>query len=201
MKNVVSILQRAVLLFVVVLITFTVSLMFIIKNSAPPATSNSTVQVVSENERIAFFDRIKLIAQQNQRDYGVLASITMAQAALESNYGKSGLAANYFNLFGIKGTEQNGVLLPTLEFIDGKYVEIKDYFVVYQSWDQSIIEHGKLLYYGTPWNANQYRDVIVAKNYHDAALGLVTGGYATDPNYATKIVQMIELYKLYEYDK
>lgn len=131
----------------------------------------------------------------------MLTSITMAQAALESNYGKSGLAANYFNLFGVKGTEQNGVLLPTLEFIDGKYVEIKDYFVVYQSWDQSIVEHGKLLYYGTPWNANQYRDVIIAKNYHDAALGLVTGGYATDPNYATKIIQMIETYKLYQYDK
>lgn len=201
MKNVIATLQRAVLLFIIVLITFTVSLIFIIKDATPPIPASPKTQVVSENERLAFFDRIKLIAQQNQRDYGVLTSITMAQAALESNYGKSGLAANYFNLFGVKGTEQTGVLLPTLEFINGQYVEIKDYFVVYQSWDQSIIEHGKLLYYGTPWNANQYRDVIIAKNYHDAALGLVTGGYATDPNYATKIVQMIEMYQLYEYDK
>lgn len=200
MKNIVSILQKVTLLFIIILITFAVSLRFIIKDANSPTSSHPTVQVVSENERVAFFDQIKLIAQQNQRDYGVLASITMAQAALESNYGKSGLAANYFNLFGIKGTAQNGVLLPTLEFIDGKYVEIEDYFVVYHSWDQSIVEHGKLLYYGTLWNANQYRDVIIAKNYHDAAIGLVTGGYATDPNYATKIIQMIEMYKLYEYD-
>lgn len=182
------------------MITFVISLALLIKENTSSTSSNSTTQVVSENERLAFFDKVKLIAQQNQRDYGVLTSVTMAQAALESNYGTSGLAANYFNLFGVKGIEKNGVLLPTLEFIDGKYVEIKDYFAVYQSWDESIVEHGKLLYYGTPWNANQYRDVIIAKNYHDAALGLMTGGYATDPDYATKIIQMIEAYKLYEYD-
>lgn len=196
-----SIIQKLAFLFVLVLITFSLSLILLIKDAKSPATLQPTIQVVPENERLAFFDRIKLVAQQNQRDYGVFTSITMAQAALESNYGKSGLAENYFNLFGIKGTQQTGVLLPTLEFIDGQYVEIKDYFVVYHSWEQSIIEHGKLLYYGTAWNANQYRDVIVAKNYHDAALGLVTGGYATDPNYAAKIIQMIETYQLYQYDK
>lgn len=196
-----SIIQKLAFLFMLVLITFSLSLILLIKDAKSPATLQPTIQVVPENERLAFFDRIKLIAQQNQRDYGVFTSITMAQAALESNYGKSGLAENYFNLFGIKGTQQTGVLLPTLEFIDGQYVEIKDYFVVYHSWEQSIIEHGKLLYYGTAWNANQYRDVIVAKNYHDAALGLVTGGYATDPNYAAKIIQMIETYQLYQYDK
>lgn len=201
MKNIASLLQKASVFFIVVLVTFSASLILLIKDAKAPVPLSPTIQVVSENERLAFFDQIKLVAQQNQRDYGVLASVTMAQAALESNYGKSGLAVNYFNLFGIKGTEQTGVLLPTLEFINGQYVEIKDYFVVYQSWDQSIVEHGKLLYYGTPWNVNQYRDVIISKNYHDAALGLVTGGYATDPNYAIKIVQMIETYHLYEYDK
>lgn len=157
--------------------------------------------VVTKEEQHAFFDRIVTVAQQNQKKYGVFASVTMAQAALESNYGKSQLASKYFNLFGVKGNAKNGIKLPTLEYFDGRYQQIEDYFVIYSDWDESIREHGKLLYNGTTWNVNQYRDVIKAKNYHDAALGLVTGGYATDPNYAQKVVQMIEQFSLHQYDK
>lgn len=193
-------LTRRLGLVLIIVVGFFVTMRVLLKEVVQNNTPHTIVVTVGETERLAFFDKIKLVAQQNQRDYGVLTSITMAQAALESNFGTSGLASQYYNLFGVKGTAEKGVLLPTLEFLNGQYVEIKDYFAVYHSWDESIVEHGKLLYYGTPWNSNQYRDVIIAKNYHDAALGLVTGGYATDPNYATKIVQMIEQYQLHLYD-
>lgn len=193
--------QHILLCIVIASVGF-VLIMSLLVREVPQQTKTDYTQLVHvpESARLQFFESIRLVAQQNQREYGVFASVTMAQAALESHYGTSGLATNYYNLFGVKGTPENGVLLPTLEFIDGKYVEIQDYFVVYTSWDESIVAHGQLLYHGTPWNANQYRDVIIAKNYHDAALGLVSGGYATDPHYAEKVVQMIEQYELYQYD-
>ncbi|MBS4762072.1 glycoside hydrolase family 73 protein [Carnobacteriaceae bacterium zg-ZUI252] len=201
-KKLVRTVQHSGLFFMIVLVGFVFALLMIVKSQQnTDDASNTSVAQIPESQRLAFFDKIRAASQQNQRDYGVFASITMAQAALESNFGTSGLASEYYNLFGVKGNAENGVLLPTLEFLNGQYVEIKDYFVVYPSWDASIVAHGQLLYNGTNWNNQLYRDVIIAKNYHDAAIGLVSGGYATDPNYASKIIQMIEQYKLYEYDK
>lgn len=169
--------------------------------TTPIAQHKTQEIVISKEQKLNFFDTIQVVAKQNQKQYGVFASITLAQAALESNFGTSQLATKYYNLFGVKGNAKNGVLLPTLEYYNGAYQTITDYFVIYSNWDESIRAHGQLLSNGTSWNKNQYKDVLIAKNYQDAARGLVTGGYATDPHYAEKIIQMIEIYRLYTYDK
>lgn len=163
--------------------------------------SNMNQSRLSEHEKRVFFEELSPVAKENQNRYGVLASVTLAQAAIESDFGTSQLAAKYFNLFGVKGNQQNGVLLPTKEFIDNKWVDINDYFVVYKNWEDSIRGHGYLLAYGTSWNALQYQGVVTAQTYQQAAQALVDGGYATDPGYAKKVIQMIEQYALYEYDK
>lgn len=58
-----------------------------------------------------------------------------------------------------------------------------------------------LLAHGTDWNALQYKEVVQADNYKDSAKGLSMDGYATDPAYAQKIIQIIEKYHLNKYDR
>lgn len=137
-----------------------------------------------------------------QKKYRILTSITLAQAILESNWGKSELAAKYHNLFGVKaGANQPGVNLTTTEYRDGKPETVTGRFRVYDSWNQSIDDHATLLAHGTDWNAQQYKEVVQADNFKDSAKGLSMDGYATDPAYAQKIIQIIEKYHLDKYDR
>ncbi|MBF0780962.1 glycoside hydrolase family 73 protein [Granulicatella sp. 19428wC4_WM01] len=153
-----------------------------------------------EKQRYQFFMTIKPVVQEVSQLYGTFVSVTMAQAALESDFGNSQLSSQYYNLFGVKGTKETGVALLTKEFQNGAWVEVHEYFKVYDSWRSSIEEHAQLMRYGTSWNANQYESVLMAKTYQEAAKGLVSSGYATDPMYAQKLIEMIERYRLYEYD-
>lgn len=166
----------------------------------PKQEQHANTDQISEQEKLTFFSNIKVQSQKNQHEHGVFASITMAQAALESDFGKSQLAERYHNLFGVKGSAANGVLLPTAEYVEGKWVTIEAYFKVYPDWETSILEHGDLIQNGTTWNKEQYKAVKQAKTYQEAANGLVKSGYATDPNYAEKLIALIEKYKLYQYD-
>jgi mannosyl-glycoprotein endo-beta-N-acetylglucosaminidase len=63
-----------------------------------------------------------------------------------------------------------------------------------------MVDHAQLLVNGTTDNPQRYATVVQATDYKTAANGLVDGGYATDPAYANKIIQMIETYHLYRYD-
>lgn len=168
--------------------------------SSIPISFNNTEQFTEESKHTAFFSNIKDSVLKYSATYKILPSITMAQAALESGYGESELASKYYNLFGVKGNNQNGILLTTKEFTNNQWITIKDYFKVYTSWDSSIKDHNLLLANGTTWNKNQYQSVLVAKDYKEAAYSLVKSGYATDPNYAEKLITLIETYKLYQYD-
>ena len=59
----------------------------------------------------------------------------------------------------------------------------------------------KLLAQGTTWNPQQYQHVVAATNYKTAAAALQQDGYATDPTYAQKLINVIETYKLNQYDQ
>lgn len=148
-----------------------------------------------------FINKIVPTAQKMQSSYGVLPSITIAQAILESDWGTSTLASKYNNLFGVKANDSNNVTLSTKEYQNGRYETVKAKFQVYDSWDASIEAHDRLLAYGTNWNSNQYIDVISANNYREAAIGLQTDGYATDPSYTQKLVSIIQKYNLDQYDQ
>ncbi|MCK8616773.1 glycoside hydrolase family 73 protein [Fructobacillus sp. M158] len=140
-------------------------------------------------------------AQQLQRQYGVFASISLAQAALESDFGQSALAVQAHNLYGVKASAgQSSVTLPTKEYQDGSWVTVDAAFVSYSTWQASMLAHAQLLKQGTSWNPTQYAHVLSAQTYQDAAKGLMTDGYATDPDYATKLVQVIEKYHLHRFD-
>lgn len=150
--------------------------------------------------RKEFIARIAPLAQAEQRKYRIKASITIAQAALESDWGQSQLASKYNNLFGVKRNEQDGTLLATKEYVNGQWITVEDYFVVYPSWKAAVEAHSKLFVDGTGWDHNHYQAVLEASDYKQAAQALQERGYATDPNYAAKLIELIEQYQLDSYD-
>ena len=88
---------------------------------------------------MSFISEIVPHAQRIHREYNILASIVIAQAIHESNWGKSGLATKGKNLFGIKGT-YNGqsVTMRTWEVYNGKSVYVDAAFMKYPSWYGSL---------------------------------------------------------------
>lgn len=115
----------------------------------------------------------------------MLASITIAQAALESAWGES---APGNNLFGIKGS---GTTQTTKEFINGEWVTIKAGFRSYQNWFGSITDHSKF-YLRIRGTGKQVFDRCSVRDYVGAAKALQVAGYATDPQYELKLIGIIE---------
>lgn len=153
-----------------------------------------------QNSKRLFIKAIAPEAQAMQNQYHIKASITMAQAILESNWGTSKLARQYHNLFGIKGTGPNSKLMTTKEYTKGKWIVIKDRFKVYPSWSASIKDHTQLMLNGTQYKQENYEKVIKAQNYREAAQALQDANYATDPDYASKLINVIKTYNLDKYD-
>ncbi|MFT8400576.1 MAG: glycoside hydrolase family 73 protein [Lentilactobacillus diolivorans] len=174
----------------------------VLSQSVSDATKveNATDQLAVEHRK--FIRTLAPQAQRLQGEYNILPSITLAQAILESDWGDSQLASKYYNLFGVKARSgsNNSVYLDTQEFVNGRYITVKARFQVYNSWDDSLTDHARLLAQGTQWNPQQYHDVLAAQNYLKAADALQKDGYATDPAYTEKLVSIIRNYKLYQYD-
>ncbi|HGF8157614.1 TPA: glycoside hydrolase family 73 protein [Enterococcus faecium] len=180
----------------VILLAFVFSL----KNLSSPFTDNQQENEAQSHQQ--FIERLVPHAQELQDGYGVLPSIILGQAILESNWGKSTLASKYNNLFGIKAYgDQKKVNLETKEFVNEEWITIQGDFKVYDSWEQSMDDHTQLFVQGVDWNPALYEKVITATNYQEAAQALQDAGYATDPGYAQKIIQVIETYQLNQYDR
>lgn len=180
----------------VILLAFVFSL----KNLSSPFTDNQQENEAQSHQQ--FIERLVPHAQELQDGYGVLPSIILGQAILESNWGKSTLASKYNNLFGIKAYgDQKKVSLETKEFVNEEWITIQGDFKVYDSWEQSMDDHTQLFVQGVDWNPALYEKVITATNYQEAAQALQDAGYATDTGYAQKIIQVIETYQLNQYDR
>ncbi|MGG1879976.1 glucosaminidase domain-containing protein [Paenibacillus cisolokensis] len=128
-----------------------------------------------------FIDKLAPIATEDMRRYGVPASLTLAQAILESNWGKSGLTQQANNLFGIKGTGPAGsVTMQTTEYRGQTPYRTNAQFRKYNNWQESVADHTKLILNGTKDKPNRYHGVLWA-DYKTAATEIWKGGYATDP--------------------
>ena len=139
-----------------------------------------------------YIDQYKDIAIEQMQRYRIPASITLAQGLLESGAGRSELTRNSNNHFGIK-CNNNWTGRRTYHDDDAK----NDCFRVYDSAYESYEDHSKFL------SGNQrYRQLFQLKttDYKGWAKGLKACGYATSPVYAEKLIEIIQLYKLYQYD-
>jgi len=150
---------------------------------------------------MSFIQEILPHAKKVGKEFNILVSLILAQAIHESNWGKSGLATKGFNLFGIKGT-YNGqfVTMKTWEVYNGKSVYVDANFRKYPSWYESLKDLANLYQNGVSWDRNKYKKIIGETNYKEAAKAVQAAGYATDPNYATKLIKTIESNKLTQYD-
>ncbi|GAK31747.1 mannosyl-glycoprotein endo-beta-N-acetylglucosamidase [Weissella oryzae SG25] len=186
------------LLLLFALVMYVNNLQQEVKREAAIELANEPFDKLTKAE---FINRIRPEAQKLEKVYGVRASISIAQAALESNWGHSTLSSTYYNFFGVKAAAgQPAVTLKTSEYTDDHWITIDGSFRRYDSWQESMESHAKLLVLGTTDNPQRYQGVINATNYEDAAKALYTGGYATDPDYAQKVIAIIKKYQLYKYD-
>lgn len=147
-----------------------------------------------------FLSTIKEGCIQGWRDHAVLASISGAQAILESNWGKSTLALQANNLFGIKG-DYNGesFSVETKEFINKVFKIVEATFRKYPSWSESITDHSAF-FTSSDWRKTNYAAVVGETDYKKAAAALSAAGYATDPDYPAKLIKLIEAYDLATWD-
>ena len=182
------------LLLVVILL----SLLFVQLIKWSGASNSTQTTKIEDVKKEEFVEKIAPIAQDEQQKYHIFASITIAQAALESNWGQSELATQYYNLFGVKS--DTGGLMTTKEYVNGQWIVVRARFAIYQSWRESIEQHTALFVDGTSWDSSHYQAVLSADNYVEAAQALQQRGYATDPNYAQKLISLIKIYNLDKYD-
>lgn len=160
-----------------------------------------------------FIDLIGKKAMKDYQETGILASITIAQACLESGYGTTDLAINANNLFGMKcilsgntwksvWDEKSKYSKNTKEEYEiGNITTIKADFRKYDSFDSSIKDHSLYLSQAKNGNKLRYEGIVGEKNYKKAITIIKNGGYATDSKYIDKICSLIERWELTKFDK
>ncbi len=139
-----------------------------------------------------YFDKYEDLAVEQMLKHKIPASITLAQGVLESGAGRSELALKANNHFGIKCNGWTG----RKSYHDDD--ELGECFRAYNNVYESYEDHSMFLV-----NSKRYSSLFQLKmtDYKGWARGLKSCGYATSPTYASKLIEIIELYKLYEYDK
>lgn len=149
-------------------------------------------QTMTWNQRYQnYFDKYKDVAVEQMLKYRIPASITLAQGVLESAAGNSELATKANNHFGIKCNGWTG--RKSYHDDDARNECFRAYDSVYESYQ----DHSVFL-----TTSKRYSNLFQLKltDYKGWARGLKACGYATSPTYATKLIEIIELYKLYQYD-
>ena len=148
-----------------------------------------------------FIEASAAAAQESQRRTRVPVSVAIAQAIHESDWGTSGLARNANNFFGIKARNGEGsagvYMMDAWEVINGQDVVVPEPFRAYNNPAESFVDHG--LFFVR--NSRYHRAFAYADEPREFARAIADAGYATDPSYAAKLIRIMDLYNLYQYDK
>lgn len=153
-----------------------------------PAPSDKLDKLSAEE----FIAKYSPHAVQSWKKYGVPASITLAQGLVESSAGNSKGARIARNFFGIKCFSKHHKWCCVKANDDSN----ADSFVIFNSPKESFEGHAKFLCRPRYKSLHKF-----GSNYKSWAYGLKSKGYATDKAYASKLINVIERYKLYQYDK
>lgn len=144
-----------------------------------------------------FIAQLGPLAQKIGQEHDLYASVLIAQAALESNWGTSELSRIHHNLFGIKGTwHGRGVSMTTQECFNGHPSIVAGIFKSYMDEKASLNDYVAVL--DQPMYAGVHRKN--AGNYR-IATSFLKGRYATDPMYDQKLNQIIAGYRLTQFDR
>jgi LysM repeat protein len=176
---------------------------------APPGDGDQQAAVVAPRHTFPrlggtpqeqFIASIAEAAVESADNTGVPASVTIAQAILESYWGSSRLAREANNYFGIKAQTRGGsagsIWFDVWEVIGGRNVMQAQAFRAYTTIAESFVDHGRFF-----TENGRYGGAMAAKNdARQFARELNRAGYATDPSYASKLIGLMDRYDLYRYD-
>lgn len=135
-----------------------------------------------------FYDRYAPAAMRNEEQYFVPWQVTLAQAAVESAWGKYAPGFNFFGIKASKAWKGKTQLLKTKEVINNQEITINDRFRAYDSPAESFRDHAIFL----QTNKN-YRLAFQTRDPKEFAKRVHAGGYATAPNYTTTLWGVIDL--------
>ncbi|KPF68646.1 hypothetical protein IP84_08260 [beta proteobacterium AAP99] len=162
---------------------------------ADPSSRLNPTQASGSDARDNFIARLAPEAQRAAQAAGIPADFMLAQAGLESGWGRREIVGadgrNSFNLFGIKATPNwkgATVDVMTTEYVGGKPVKRVETFRAYNNYAEAFADYGRLI------SQNQRYDQAM-RNTHSAekfAASIQQAGYATDPNYGRKLLATIQ---------
>jgi flagellar protein FlgJ len=164
-------------------------------SDTPPRTtpaSRQTGDTVPSHVK-HFTNKMRRHAALASRATGIPASFMLAQAALETGWGRKQMSGSdgqpSYNLFGIKANNNwtgKTVDVLTTEFENGRMVKKVEKFRAYRSYAESFRDYANLMR-----DNPRYRDVVSARDPMSFAYGLQYAGYATDPEYGSKLLRVI----------
>jgi flagellum-specific peptidoglycan hydrolase FlgJ len=127
--------------------------------------------------------------KQEMKSHNIFASVKIAQAILESAWGASELAVKANNIYGLKGAGPAGsIIINTREYDQrGGWTTVEARFKKYHNFNESIRDHTQFL-----MGKARYAKVFEATSYQEACRELQKASYATDPQYANKLIRVIE---------
>lgn len=174
----------------------------------------SQASELSNLSKPQIISKIAPLFQRDQKESGILASVSMAQFILESNYGKSKLSKEANNLFGMRVGRLNNswhnastwdkksiYSTETKEWRNSEFIWEPASFRKYSSIQQSISDHSAYLNNAKLESGKkQYEGLQGCENYRIAFEIIKKGGYATDPKYVDKLCSIVKKYNLTKYD-
>lgn len=146
-----------------------------------------------------FIAAIAPAAVASMRASGVPASFVIAEGALESGWGSSQLAQQAFNLFGVKSDASwhgDVLTMNTREFLNGQWVMVPAHWRKYPDWHGCMDDHAAFLHQNP-----RYAAAFKTISGSDFARSVSAAGYATDPSYASKLIEIMTEHNLAQYDR
>jgi flagellum-specific peptidoglycan hydrolase FlgJ len=176
---------------------------------APPSEEGQTaavalvrrLPVLGGTPQEQFIASIGEAAVESQEKTGIPASVTIAQAILESYWGSSRLSREANNYFGIKAQTRSGTAgmlwLDVWEVIGGRSIMQTQPFRAYNTIAESFVDHARFILE----NGRYTSALAVRGDARQFARELNRDGYATDPGYAAKLIGLMDRYDLYRFDR
>jgi len=170
----------------------------------PPTPATQTAEWpapgTGDHHKRQFIEAAAAAAQDSQRRLGVPASVSIAQAIHESYWGTSKLAREANNFFGIKARNGEGSAgtywMDAWEVVGGEDVVVPEPFRAYNNPAESFLDHGMFFLQ----NSRYHGAFKYSEDARRFAKAIAEAGYATDPEYAAKLIHIMDQYDLYQYD-
>lgn len=145
----------------------------------------SKVDAFVPQPKSQFLKNLLPSAIELEKKYGIPAAVVLAQAALESDYGKKAIGT--FNIFGIKGKGSQGTLeVTTHEYVKGVRKKVKEPFAHFENYTEALKQHAEVFFNG------HYNKALKFVNDPKGFAKAIQGIYATDPRYARKLTAIMK---------